>query len=120
MTQIKTYKDLIVWQKSMNLVVEVYLLTEEFPASEQYGLTAQIRRSAVSIPANIAEGRRKSSKKDFRHFLSIAYGSGAELETQIEICKRLPFSQDFKYNKIDNLLEETMKILNKFLYSINS
>lgn len=92
MTEINTihsYKDLIVWQKAMDLIVAIYKLTEEFPKSEIYGLTAQMRRSAISIPSNIAEGRRRGSRKDYRQFLIMAYGSGSELETQIEITKRL-------------------------------
>jgi len=86
---LKSYKDLIVWQRSMELVIAVYFLTEKYPKSELYGLVSQMRRAAVSIPSNIAEGRRRGSKKEFRQFLIIAYSSGAELETQIEItCGR--------------------------------
>ncbi len=110
---INTYKDLIVWQKGMDLVTEIYNLTEQFPRSEIYGLTSQIRRAAVSIPSNIAEGRRRGTRKDFRQFLLISFGSGAELETQIEICKRLAFGRDLDYNKVDSLLDEIMRILNK-------
>ena len=118
--QINTYKDLIVWQKSMDLVVEVYKLTEFFPKSEIYGLTSQIRRCAVSIPSNIAEGRRRGSKKDYRHFLIIAYGSGAELETQIEIVKRLLFGNNINFIKVDSLLNEVMKMLNKMLSTLKT
>ena len=118
--QINTYKDLIVWQKSMDLVVEVYKLTEFFPKSEIYGLTSQIRRCAVSIPSNIAEGRRRGSKKDYRHFLIIAYGSGAELETQIEIVKRLLFGKNINFVKVDSLLNEVMKMLNKMLSTLKT
>lgn len=85
-----SYKGLIVWQKSMDLVTKVYRLTESFPREEMYGLTSQVRRAAISIPSNIAEGRLRSSRKEFRNFLFTAYASGAELETQIEIAKRLP------------------------------
>ncbi|MBI3589210.1 MAG: four helix bundle protein [Candidatus Liptonbacteria bacterium] len=108
-----SYKDLVVWQRSMELVVAVYELTEQFPKSEMYGLTSQMRRSAVSIPSNIAEGRKRGSKKDYHHFLIIAYGSGAELETQIEIAKRLPFSKELNFTKVDGLLDEVMRMLNK-------
>lgn len=108
--QINTYKDLIVWQKSMDLVVEIYKLTESFPKSEIYGLTLQMKRCAISIPSNIAEGRRRGSKKDYRHFLIIAYGSGAELETQIEIAKRLRFNKNLDFAKIESLLNEIMRI----------
>jgi len=102
----------------MDLVVEIYRLTDCYPGSEIYGLTSQTRRSAVSIPSNIAEGRRRGSRKDFRQFLIIAYGSGAELETQIEIAKRLPFGRDLDFNKADSFLLEVMKMLNKMIASL--
>lgn len=111
---VNSYKDLIVWQKSIDLVLEIYKLTNKFPKSETYGLVSQMRRSAVSIPSNIAEGRGRSTRKDYRNFLVIAYGSGAELETQIIISKKLSFGI-IDFSKADNLLEETMKMLNKFL-----
>jgi len=117
---IQTYKDLIVWQRAMDLVGALYELTEKFPNSETYGLISQMRRCAISIPSNIAEGRRRGSKKDYRQFLVIAYGSGAELETQIEIAKRLPFSKNLDYIKVDQLLLETMKMLNKMLSTLRS
>ena len=118
--KINSYKELIVWQKSIDLVIEIYSLTEYFPKSEIYGLTSQMRRCAVSIPSNIAEERRRGSRKDYRHFLIIAYGSGAELETQIEIVKRLPFSKNTDFIKIDNLLNEIMRMLNKMLSILKS
>ena len=117
---IQTYKDLVVWQKSMELVVAVYALTEQYPKSELYGLISQTRRSAVSIPSNIAEGRRRSSRKDFRHFLILAFGSGAELETQIEIARRLSFSKDLDFLKVDSLLDEIMRMLNKMITSLQA
>jgi four helix bundle protein len=79
-----------------------------------------MRRSAISIPSNIAEGRRRGTKKDYRQFLIIAYGSGAELETQIEIAKRLPFGKNIDYDKVDSLLLEVMKMLNKMTSSLRS
>ncbi|OGF18690.1 hypothetical protein A3G56_00355 [Candidatus Falkowbacteria bacterium RIFCSPLOWO2_12_FULL_45_10] len=112
------YKDLIVWQRSMELVVAVYQLTDDFPRQEIYGLISQMRRAAVSIPSNIAEGRRRGGKKEFRQFLLISYGSGAELETQIEIAKRLKFSDSLNFNKVDGLLSEVMKMLNKIICSL--
>ena len=111
---VNSYKDLIVWQKAVDLVVEIYKLTDKFPKSEIYGLVSQMRRSAVSIPSNIAEGRRRGAKKDYRNFLTIAYGSGAELETKIIISKKIPFGI-IDYSKADSLLDETMRMLNKFL-----
>jgi len=92
-----SYKNLIVWQKSVELAVEVYELTDRFPKSEIFGLTSQMRRAAVSIPSNIAEGRRRLTQKEFIHFLTISYGSGAELETQLEISKKLSFSKNLNY-----------------------
>jgi len=111
------YKKLIVWQRSIELVVSVYELTAQFPKNEIYGLSSQIQRSAVSIPSNIAEGSRRKTKKDFAQFLHIAFGSGAELETQIEIVKKLHFGHNLDYSKTDALLEEVMKMLNKFINS---
>lgn len=117
---IHSYKELIVWQRAMELVVSIYTLTEHFPSSERYGLSSQMRRAAVSIPSNIAEGRRRSSRKDFRSFLVIAYASGAELETQVEIAKRLPFSSKLDYTEVDRLLLEVMKMLNRMVGSLKS
>jgi len=99
----------------MELVVAVYDLTDKYSRSEIYGLTSQSRRCSVSIPSNIAEGRRRSGDKEFYHFLSISFGSGAELETQIEIAKRLTFGQNLDFSKVDSLLEEVMKMLNSLL-----
>ena len=104
----------------MELVVAVYELTENYPKSEIYGLTAQTRKSAVSIPSNIAEGSRRSSRKDYCHFIIIAYGSGSELETQIEIAKRLPFGKDLNFSAVDNLLNEVMRMLNKMMSSLQT
>jgi len=114
---IHTYKDLIVWQKAMDLVVEIYRITTFFPKSELYGLVSQVRRSSISIPSNIAEGRFRGTKKDYLNFLRIAYASGAELETQIEISKRLEF--DVSYSEIDALLKEVMKMLNVMIRKMN-
>lgn len=104
----------------MDLVVGVYALTSQLPSSELYGLTSQMRRAAVSIPSNTAEGRRRNSRKDYCHFLIIAFGSGAELETQIEIAKRLPFGKQFDYQKIDQLLNEVMRMLNKIIGNLQA
>jgi len=112
---IKTYKDLIVWQKGIELVLAIYELTEKFPKTEVYGLTSQIRRSAVSIPSNIAEGKLRGFEKESRHFFLISFGSGGELETQIEISKRLKDTKMLDYSKIDSLLSEVMKMLNALI-----
>lgn len=113
--QIDSYKDLIVWQKSMTLVCAIYKLTSLFPAAEKYGLVSQMRRCAVSIPTNIAEGKRRLTRKDFQHFVTIAYSSGAELETEIEIAKNLGFAEKSDYQSSDELLLEVMKMLNSLI-----
>ena len=84
----RSYRELIAWQKSMKFVTEVYLATQQFPNSELYGLTSQLRRAAVSVPSNIAEGQARCSQKEFHHFLSQAHGSLAEIETQFAHSKR--------------------------------
>lgn len=114
-----SYKDLIVWQRSIELVVAVYELTEKFPKEEMYGLTLQMRRAAVSIASNIAEGRFRGTKKDFLQYLRISYSSGAELETQIIIAKKLPKTNNLDYSKVDSFLEEAMKMLNKMIRNFN-
>lgn len=106
-----SYKDLIVWQKSVALAVAVYALTEKFPKEEIYGLTSQMRRAAVSIPSNIAEGRARSTRNDYIHFLRIAHGSVSELETQIEISKQLPFAKNLSYSAAEAILLEVAKML---------
>jgi len=107
--KVKSYKDLIVWQKAMDLVQEIYKMTAELPSDERYGLISQMRRAVVSIPSNIAEGHRRKGNKDSLRFMNIAFGSGAELETQIEIIKRLKYGTS---ENAENLLEEVMKMLN--------
>lgn len=108
----KTYKDLIVWQKGVELTIAVYVLTKSFPVEEQFGLTSQMRRAAVSIPANIAEGKLRQSGKEFRRFLYIAFGSGGELETHLVIAKQLHMGASADYERIDTLLNEVMRMLN--------
>jgi|SRR3989338_7585175 len=111
----RTYKDLIVWQKSIELVVAIYRLTEKFPKEEIFGITSQIQRAAVSIPSNIAEGKMRGGDIESKRFLMIAFASGAELETQIFISKKLSKTAKLDYNKVDSLLEEIMKMLNKLI-----
>ena len=113
--QSNSYRDLKVWQKGLDLVIEIYTLTEKFPQSEIYALTSQMRRAAVAIPSNIAEGQKRGHYKEFLQFLYIAYGSGAELETQIEICKKLPKLKNLDYNNLESVLAEVMKMLNSLI-----
>lgn len=109
---IKSYKDLIVWQKSIWLVKEVFLLTDKFPLSEKYGITSQMRRCAVSIPSNIAEGFGRRSVKYSGQFYSIAYGSALELETQLLISKELKMANQSLFINSEALLLEVCKMLN--------
>jgi four helix bundle protein len=88
---VKDYRELIVWQKAMDLVVAAYRTTAGFPKQEVYGLTSQMRRAAVSVPSNIAEGQARNTTRDFLQFLAVAYGSLKELETQILIAERLEY-----------------------------
>ena len=104
---IKSYRDLHVWQDAMDLVEECYLLTKEFPKNETYGLSSQLQRAAVSVPANIAEGRQRQHSKEFIQHLSIASGSLAELETHLQIATRLNYIKD---NQLEDLLDATDKI----------
>jgi four helix bundle protein len=113
-----SYKDLIVWQKSIQLVKEVYKTTGSFPANEVYGLTSQIRRSAVSIPSNIAEGFARKNVGEYRQFLCVAFGSGAELETQLLISMELGYLKQEDYSQIQSLLTEVMKMLNTMLKNL--
>lgn len=111
-----SHKDLKVWQESMDLVVEVYKITKQFPKEELYALTSQMKRSAVSIPSNIAEGAGRKSKAEYCRFLYIALGSASELETQIEIAYRLNFLSDMKdlelkIRFIKNMLSKLIKSL---------
>ncbi len=113
-----SFRDLIVWQKSMKLVVAIYELTEKYPKSEMYGLISQMQRAAMSIPFNIAEGRRRGSRKEYHHFLQIAYGSSGELETQIELSKMLGYCSDEKYHELLAQLTEITKMLCSLLKKI--
>jgi len=116
----KNFKELKIWQKGIELVALVYTITTTFPEEEKYGLSAQMRRAAVSIPSNIAEGHLRKTAKDFKQFLSIARGSCAELETQIIIAHKLGFIQDDDFNKLSPKVEELSKMLSSFYSKINS
>ncbi|HEY8661187.1 MAG TPA: four helix bundle protein [Hanamia sp.] len=114
MSTIKSYKDLFIWQKSMLLVTEIYPVTKTFPADELYGLSNQLRRCAVSIPSNIAEGYGRNSTNDYKRFLQIATGSLYELQTQIEIAFNLAYITQTRFAEIIGLCIE----IDKMLYSI--
>lgn len=114
----QSYKELIVWQRGIELVTELYSLTEKFPKTEVFGLTSQMRRAAVSIPSNIAEGYARKHKLEYLQFLRIAFASGSELDTQIIITKNLGFVKVEQTLKTEILLEETMKMLNKMISTL--
>ena len=112
------YKELKVWQKAMDLTVEVYKLVKLLPKEETYALSDQMRRAVVSIPSNIAEGQGRNSDKEFIQFLSIARGSLWELETQIEICLRIGYIDQSLTTNIYNLIAEISKMINALSNSL--
>lgn len=112
----KSHKDLLVYQKALDLVTVVYAITKMFPKEEQFGLTSQLRRASISIPSNISEGAGRKSKKEFIQFLFIALGSLNEVETQLEISKRLDYLQDLE--KINNDLIHIKRMLLKLIESL--
>src|SRR3989338_9368553 len=115
--KVNDYEKLVVWQKSMDLVSDIYFMTKSFPREEIYGLTSQIRRSSVSIPSNIAEGSRRSTGKDFRNFLYTSLGSASELETQIMIAYRLKFIEEKANLVITAKISDILRMLNKLIES---
>jgi len=108
---VKSFRDLIFWVKSIELVKEIYRLTEKLPKQEMYGLSSQMRRAAVSIPSNIAEGKQRNNLKEYIQFLGIAYGSSAELETQMILASGM-FGSEEDFKKAFGLLDEVQKMLN--------
>ena len=117
---ISSYKDLVVWQKSMDLVAEVYKLVKKLPKEETYGLSDQMRRAAVSIPSNIAEGKERNFVKEYIHFLSIARGSKAELETQLLIGIRIGYFTEGDILKLLSILDEIGKMLNILIKKLST
>jgi len=107
----KHYKDLIVWNRAIELVVDVYGLAGSLPSSERFGLASQLRRACVSIPSNIAEGHERRSRKDYRRFLLLALGSLAELETQLVICERLELLSSKQMLSARRLADEVGRML---------
>lgn len=108
------YKKLDFWQRSCNLCEDIYKQTALFPESERFGLTGQIRRAAISIPSNIAEGASRNSNKDFLRFLSISLGSAFEIETQLLIANRLNFMDDIVFDQLNENLGIVIRQIRKF------
>ena len=117
---VRSYQDLIAWQKAMDLVTEIYEVSHKFPREEIFALTSQLRRVAVSIPSNIAEGQGRSSRKEFLYFLGNAKGSLSEVETQVLIARKLDYIDDEVSNSLLNLSAEVGRILNGLLASLRN
>jgi four helix bundle protein len=113
------YKDLLVWQKAMNLTLLIYKLTQEFPKSETYGLTSQMRRVSVSVASNIAEGRGRLGPGEFRQFLGMARGSTCELLTQIHVARKLEFGDKQGLATAESLSNEVSKMLLSFIQTLD-
>jgi|SRR3989344_3043687 len=112
---ITSYRQLTVWQKSIDLVIETYRLTKLYPKEKLYGIISQTRRAAVSIPANIAEGFTRKHRQEYLQFIRIAFASGAELETHLIIAKKLNLATEKEFSLAEMLLNEVMKMLNSFI-----
>jgi len=117
---VSSFKDLIVWQRSMDLVEEIYQIIKCLPKEETYVLSDQMRRAAISIPSNIAEGQVRNSTKEFVNFLSIARGSSAELYTQLQICVRLQYLPEEKILKALQLQDEVGKMLKALIQRLTA
>lgn len=111
----KNHKDLLVWQKSIALVKELYVETASFPKEEIYGITSQIRRAAVSIPSNISEGYGRGHNREIIHFLYIALGSASEVETQIILCKEVDLMSVSRYNYFIESITEIIRMLSSLI-----
>ena len=119
MGEIKSYKDLLIWQKGIKIVCLVYQLVKSFPQDELYALTSQLKRASVSIPSNIAEGYGRNTDKSFSHFLDISRGSLFEIETQLLIANKLGFiNNQILYKEILSQIEEESKMINGFSKSL--
>lgn len=116
----KSFRELTVWQKSFQLVVLIYKTTNNFPSSELYGLTSQIRRAAVSIPSNIAEGQSRGHILEYIQFLMIAKGSAAELETQLLLAKELNYIKEIDFKQALDILVEVEKMLERLIYVLKT
>jgi four helix bundle protein len=116
---IQSYRDLEVWQLGMDLAEQIYSITKEFPSSEMYGLTSQLRRCSVSIPSNIAEGRGRRGTKEFVNFLDIAYGSLCELQTQLELALRLNLVAKATHDRAQDQANQLGRMLNGLINSLN-
>jgi four helix bundle protein len=118
MDEIKTFRDLFVWQKSMNLVTQIYNITKEFPDEEKYGLVSQLRRCAISIPSNIAEGYGRNQTNDYIRFLQISISSLYELQTQLEISFNLEYLEQEPFDKLKESTREIERMLSSLIKNV--
>jgi four helix bundle protein len=116
---LQTYKELKVWQKAVDLVEQVYLLTRSFPSDEKFGLVSQMRRAAVSVPANIAEGYGRTHRGDYLRYLSVSRGSLLELETHLEIARRLQFADEEHSTVLGQRIQEVDRMLFGLIESLS-
>lgn len=116
----KTFRDLLIWKKAMEMIVNIYEVTKRFPDDEKYGLVSQIRRSSISIPSNIAEGYGRNSKGDFSRFLQISMGALFEVQTQLEIAIKLGYLKEEKYTELYEKSREIERMLSSFINSLKS
>jgi len=119
MSTVSNYRDLLVWQRSMDLVERIYRITDKMPDRERWGLVSQMCRSAVSVPANIAEGYGRQSTGEYRHFLSIGRGSLSELETHMLLCQRLGYIEAAEVDSLLREVEELLKMMSTLISKIH-
>jgi len=115
----KNYKELIIWQKGVEIVKKIYVLTKQFPNEEKYGIVSQMTRASVSIPANIAEGSSRNSDKDYARFLQISLGSAFEVQTYLIIAKEMNWVKIEEIIQVELLLEEEIKMIHRFINTLN-
>lgn len=115
----KNFKELIIWQKGIQLVKQIYQITKQLPAEEKFGIISQMTRAAVSIPANISEGSSRNSEKDYARFLQLALGSAFELQTYLVISIEMNWVTEKDIMEVGKLLEEEIKMLHKFISTLN-
>jgi four helix bundle protein len=120
MGQVKGFEDLVVWQRGMQLVKEVYLISRDFPTEERFGLTSQMRRAAISVPSNIAEGHERHTTREFVRFVSHAEGSLGEIRTQLRIAVDLQYCSDDATSPIFELMDEVRRMLNGLRRTLNA
>ncbi|MEO8088259.1 MAG: four helix bundle protein [Bacteroidota bacterium] len=114
----RPHRKLIAWQESIELVKRIYIITSTFPETEKFGIISQLRRAAVSVPCNIAEGAGRNTKKEFRHFLYISSGSASEVDTLLFISKELGYLKEPEFNKLESLNDKVSALLNGLIRSV--